>query len=103
VKKLELELIFVLADKIVIQDDGSDQFCVLECAMEPSAAVEAVKQDRRVFLGFAGRPAADIDMLRAEYQGSVLKAIEVVYHFTAIDIPNLLDFLPEQFPAAYHR
>jgi hypothetical protein len=95
VKKLELELIFVLADKPAFQDDGSDQFCVLECAMEPSAPIEAVKQDRRVFLSFARRPAGDIDMLGAEYQGSVLKAIEVVYHFTAIDIPDVLDFFPE--------
>ena len=52
-KELELELIFALADKLALQHGHSNEFRVVECAMEPSASVEAVKQDRRVFLSFA--------------------------------------------------
>ena len=102
-KDLKLELIFLFADRLVVQDDDSDQFCALERAMEPSAPVEAVKEDRRGFLSFARWPAGDIDMTGSEHQGSILKAIEIVYHFTAVDIPDVLDFFPEQFPAANHR
>jgi len=103
VKELKLELIFLLADRLVLQDDDSDQFCALESAMEQSAPVEAVKEDRRGFLSCARWPARDIEMMGSEHQGSILKAIDVVYHFTAVDIPDLRDFFPEQVPAANHR
>jgi len=95
VKEGELELILVLADALVIEDDDSDQFSALECTVEPSAPVEAVKQDRRGFLCLARWPTEDVDIKGSEHQSSVLKAIEVVYPFTAIDIPDMLDFFPE--------
>jgi hypothetical protein len=97
-----LELIFVLADTLAFQDDYSNEFRVVECTIEPSSAIEAVKQDRHVLLLFAGRPAVDIVMLWSEHQGSVLEMIDVVYHLTSVDIPDSLDFFAEQFPAGYH-
>jgi len=97
VKELELELILVLADALVIEDDDSDQFSALECTVEPSAPVEAVTQDRRGFLCFARWPTGRkrLGIRGSEHQSSVLKAIDVVCHFTAIDIPDMLDFFPE--------
>src|ERR1700735_702651 len=71
--------------------------------MEPPASVEAVKQDRHVFLCFARWPAADIEVLRSEHQSSILYVIDVVYDFASVDIPDLLDLLPEQFPTGYHK
>ena len=37
----------MLADALAIEDDDSDQFSALECTKEPSASVDAVKQDPR--------------------------------------------------------
>ena len=45
-KELELELIFALADTLAFQHGRSNEFRVIECAMEPSASVEAVKQEQ---------------------------------------------------------
>jgi len=100
-KELELELIFVPADTRAFQDDYSNEFSVVERTMEPSSPVEAVQQDRRIFLCFARRPAGDIVVLWSEHQSSVLKVIDVIYHFTSVDIPDSPDFLPEQFPTGY--
>jgi hypothetical protein len=102
VKELELQLIFVLAGTLAVQDDYANEFCVVEYPIEPSLPVEAVKQDRRVFLCFARGPTGHIVMCWSEHQSSVLKVIDVVYHFASVDIPDLLDFFPEQFPAGYH-
>jgi hypothetical protein len=55
------------------------------------------------FSASPGRPAGDIEMMGAEHQSSVLKAIDVVYHFTSVDIPDLLDFFPDQFPTGNHN
>jgi hypothetical protein len=60
VKELQLELIFPLADGLVLKDDDSDQFCALERAMEPTAPVEAVNEDRRGFLSCARWPAGTL-------------------------------------------
>ena len=101
-KEFELELISVLADTLALEDDCPDEFRVIECTIKPSASVEAVQQDRRVFLGLAGWPAADIVMFWSEHQSSVFKAIDVIYHLTAVDTPDLFDFVAAQFPDSYH-
>ena len=98
-----MELIFVLADKLAFQNDCSNESYLVECTVEPSAPVVAVEQDRRVFLCFARWPAVDVVMLWSQHQSSVLEMIDVVYHFTSVDIPDLLDFFPEQFLMGYHR
>src|SRR5271170_4978975 len=72
-------------------DDDSDQFCAVERAMEPAAPVEAVNEHRRGFLSCVRCPAGDIEMFGSQHQGSILKAIEIVHHFTAVDVPDLRD------------
>ena len=102
-QKLQLELILARADKSALEDDYSDHSYAVEFAIEPSSAVEAVKQDGGIFFCFARWPAGDIVVLRSEHQSSVLKMINAVYHFASVDIPDLLDFFAEQFPTGYHR
>jgi hypothetical protein len=98
VKELELELIATLTDSLAVQHDSGNELRPVEQAVEPTSAVEAVEQDRRVQVCFAWRPAGEIVVLWSQHQVSVLEAIDVVGHFTTVDTPDLLDFLPKQFP-----
>src|SRR5580692_7891961 len=63
VQELELESISVLADTLVVEDDHSNDRVALEQTMEPSAAIEAFEQDRRIFLRLARRPSARVDVM----------------------------------------
>jgi hypothetical protein len=40
-------------------------------------------------------------MIWPEHQSSALKVIDVLYHFTSVDIPDLLDFFPAQYPSGF--
>jgi hypothetical protein len=101
VKELELELIATFTDALIFQNDYPNKIRAIECAMEPSSAVEAVAQDRRVFFRFAWWPAVNLMMFWSQHQSSVLESIDVLDHFASVDVPDLLDFLPQQIPTSY--
>ncbi len=76
--KLELELFLMRAETLVVQDDDCDGLCALECAEEPSAAIETFGQDRGVFFRFAGRPSRGLDVMRPQHEPVVFDAIGVL-------------------------
>jgi hypothetical protein len=96
-QEFKLHLVPSLADKLVVEHDHADERRRVERTEEPSPSIEAVVQNRRVFIGFAGRPSLDIDQLMRECESAIDKLVDAFDALAAIDTPNALDFVAAQF------